>query len=59
MYRYIKKKKNYVHNKILESLLYRDGLHLGSNGTTMLARNFISKIQCLLCDVNFSRGKLL
>ena len=35
------------HTKILESLLYRDGLHLNINGTTMLAGNFISRIRRL------------
>ena len=32
------------HNNILESHLYRDDLHLNSNGTTILAGNFISRI---------------
>ena len=43
---------------ILESHLCRDGLHLNSNGTTMLAGNFISRIRRLWCDVNSNREKL-
>ena len=31
-------------NNILESHLYRDGIHLNSNGTIMLTENFISRI---------------
>ena len=34
-------------NNILESHLYRDGLHLNSIGTAMLAGNFISRIRRL------------
>ena len=40
-------KKVIFHNNILESQLYRDALHLSSNGTTMLAGNFISRIRRL------------
>ena len=40
----------------LESHLYRDGLH--SNGTTMLAGNFILRIRSLWCDVDSNREKL-
>ena len=44
----LKREENVIfHNNILESHLYRDGLHLNSNGTTMLAGNFISRIRRL------------
>ena len=40
-----REEKNVIfHYNILESHLYRYGLHLNSNGTTMLAGNFISRI---------------
>ena len=43
-----REEKNVIfHNNILESHLYRDGLHLNSNGTTMLAGNFISRTRRL------------
>ena len=43
-----REEKNVIfHNNLLESHLYRDDLHLNSNGTTMLAGNFISRIRCL------------
>ena len=43
-----REEKNVIfQNNILESHLYRDGLHLNSNGTTMLAENFISRIRRL------------
>ena len=51
--------KNVIfHNNILESHLCRDGLHLKSNGTTMLAGSFISRTRRLWCDVDFNREKL-
>ena len=37
-------KNGIFHNNILECHLYRSGLHLNSNGTTMLAGNFIARI---------------
>ena len=39
-------------DNILESHLYMDGLHLNSNGTTILAGNFILRIRLLLYDVD-------
>ena len=45
-------------NNILESHLYRDGLHLDINGTIMLTGNFISRIWRLWCDVDSNREKL-
>ena len=43
-----REEKNIIfHNNIFESHLYRDGLHLNSNRTTMLAGNFISRIRRL------------
>ena len=43
-----REEKNVIfHNNILESHLYRDGLHLNSNGTTMLAGNVIPRIRLL------------
>ena len=39
-----REEKNVIfHNNILESHLYRDGLHLNSNRTTMLPGNFTSR----------------
>ena len=43
-----REQKNVIsQNNILESHLYKDGLHLNSNGTTILAGNFISRIRRL------------
>ena len=54
-----REQKNVIfHNNIIESHLYRDGLHLNSNGTIMLAGDFISRIRRLWCDVDSDRGKL-
>ena len=40
-----REEKNVIfENNVLESHLYRGGLPLNSNGTTMLAGNFISRI---------------
>ena len=35
-----------------------DGLHVNSNGTTVLAGNFISKIQLLCCNIDSNGGRL-
>ena len=43
-----REEKNVIfHNNIFEPHLYRDGLHLNSNGGTMLAGNFILGIRRL------------
>ena len=43
-----REENNFIcHNNILESHLYRDGLHLNSTGTIMLAGNFVPRIQRL------------
>ena len=46
------------HENILEPQLYSDGPHLNSNGTTVLAWNFMSRIRRLWCNVDSSRGNL-
>ena len=43
-----REEKNVIfHGNILKSHLYRSGLHLKSNGTTMLAGNFTLRIRRL------------
>ena len=45
------RKKVIFHNNITPSHLNKDGLHLNFNGSTVLARNLLSRIP-FLCNVN-------
>ena len=54
-----REEKNVIfESNILESHLYRGGLPLKSNGTTMLAGNFTSRIWHLWCDVDSNWKRL-